>query len=471
MTVGQGWLSRGARGAFMCCALLAGAVLCPRDADAFCGFYVAGSGAQLQNSGTHVVLMRIGTLTVLSMQNDYSGPPADFAMVVPVPVVLQADDVRTLPRDVFDRVNALSAPRLVEYWEQDPCASATTAHTSSMSHSIDDLLGRAVAPQPVQVHARFAVGEYDVVVLGAGDSAALEQWLRAHGYRIPDGAAAILRPYVQQGMKFFVAKVDASRVRFVGGRAVLSPLRIAYASQGFSLPVRLGLLNSSGEQDLIVHILAESRRYEVANYPNVTIPTNLEVQDRTRSAFGSFYEALFRETLAASPGAVVTEYAWSAGSCDPCPGGVMGLSSSDLQTLGMDVLGPSYNLSAYQSRVVLTRLHHRYAPTVLGEDLVFRVGLPIQGGREDTPGNGASVGGVNAFQARYIIRHPYGGRIACDNPRRNMWGPPPSRGWGAATPVVPPGLGAERPAAAASSHSFRGSGTPWRTARHARARP
>ena len=31
-----------------------------------------------------IVLMRSGTRTVLSMQNNYKGPPTDFAMAVPV---------------------------------------------------------------------------------------------------------------------------------------------------------------------------------------------------------------------------------------------------------------------------------------------------------------------------------------------------------------------------------------------------
>ncbi|MCA9696104.1 MAG: DUF2330 domain-containing protein, partial [Myxococcales bacterium] len=59
----------------------------PAPADAFCGFYVAGADTQLFNDATTVVLMRDGQRTVLSMQNDYKGPPEDFAMVVPVPVV------------------------------------------------------------------------------------------------------------------------------------------------------------------------------------------------------------------------------------------------------------------------------------------------------------------------------------------------------------------------------------------------
>jgi hypothetical protein len=49
------------------------------------------------------VLMRDGTRTVLSMANNYRGPPQDFAMVVPVPSVLKQDDVKTLSRDLFAR--------------------------------------------------------------------------------------------------------------------------------------------------------------------------------------------------------------------------------------------------------------------------------------------------------------------------------------------------------------------------------
>src|SRR5262245_33533722 len=82
-----------------------GVVAMPRAADAFCGFYVSGADATLFNDATQVVMMREGTRTVLSMQNDYKGPPSDFAMVVPVPVVLQKENVKTLPRDLFTKVD------------------------------------------------------------------------------------------------------------------------------------------------------------------------------------------------------------------------------------------------------------------------------------------------------------------------------------------------------------------------------
>src|SRR5437868_14914390 len=101
-------------------ALVLVALLSP-SASAFCGFFVAGSNSKLSNNASQVVLLRNGHRTVMTMSNSYQGPPENFAMVVPVPVVLKKEDVKTLPADVFDHIDALSAPRLVEYWEQDPC--------------------------------------------------------------------------------------------------------------------------------------------------------------------------------------------------------------------------------------------------------------------------------------------------------------------------------------------------------------
>src|SRR5258706_6037296 len=92
-------------------------VLAEGSAAAFCGFYVSGADTKLYNNATQVVLMREGTRTVLTMQNNYQGPPSAFAMVVPVPIVLQKENVKTLPANGFDKIDNLDSPRLVEYWE------------------------------------------------------------------------------------------------------------------------------------------------------------------------------------------------------------------------------------------------------------------------------------------------------------------------------------------------------------------
>ncbi len=440
-------------------ALLASLVLAPASARAFCGFYVSGSGGQLLNNATQVALMREGTRTVLSMQNNYEGPPEKFALVVPVPVVLQKENVKTLPREVFEKLEQLDAPRLVEYWEQDPCATPREEGLGLRLGTGGGAMPMASAAAPgslgVKVEAQFAVGEYEIVILSAANSTGLDTWLRQEHYNIPAGAEPFLRPYVQAGSKFFVAKVDVQKVHFEGKQAMLSPLRFHYDSETFSLPVRLGLINSGGKQDLIVHVLARGKRYEVANYPNVTIPTNLDVEDKTKNEFGTFYAGLFDKTVERNPGAVVTEYSWDASTCDPCPGPA--LTEQDFATLGDDVLpqaAPQPQGAYYYSfggGFTLTRLHARYSREALGADLVFRAAPAIIGGREMYTANqeiehGAVASSYNNFQARYVIRHAWTGAVACEHPVRGVWGGPPA-GHEASSPTAATKLAfAPRPA-------------------------
>jgi hypothetical protein len=393
----------------------------------------------LFNDATQVVLMREGSRTVLSMQNNYKGPAEDFAMVVPVPVVLQEENVKTLQSKIFEKVDRLTSPRLVEYWEQDPCpkisdrrAYRKRSSSAQMDKSTEMGAANEGAPPPVRVEAEFSVGEYDILVLSADEASALDDWLRENRYQIPDGAAPYLQPYIDAGMYFFVAKVDIEKVRFQAETAVLSPLRFDYDSPEFSLPVRLGMINSAGSQDLIVYLLGRGKRYEAANYPNVTIPTNIEVADRVRDGFGSFYSTLFAKTMDKNPRAVVTEYSWNANTCDPCPGPT--LTHADYQILGADAMGESVRRGRRSAGGgwVITRLHTRYAKGKIGQDIVFREAAGIAGGREHILSGGRLEEGarksrVNNFQGRYIIRHNWKGPVQCANPVFGRWGAPVAR--------------------------------------------
>ncbi len=354
-------------------------------------------------------------------------------MVVPVPIVLQQANVRTLAHDVFTHIESLTAPRLVEYWERDPCqaedlasvtmASAGAVPTMAVESSNSD------SSHGVRIEARFVVGEYQVLVLSATQSSGLETWLRENRYNIPQGAAEALAPYVREGMKFFVARVDVNRVRRLpSGRFRLSPLRFHYDSQDFRLPVRLGLLNAPANQELVVYVLHPTDRFEVANIPNVFIPTNLDVSERVRANFPSFFNALFDATMQRMNNrAVVTEYAWTTQGCDPCTGPV--LDANELSTLGADVL----NDSGYHTGMTVTRLHTRYSRETLSDDLMFRQAAAATGGRGVTVdangglerGGRVDAQGTNNFQARYAIRHPWTGAITCANPQRGRWGGPP----------------------------------------------
>lgn len=329
-----------ARRAQVAAAICLLGVLCEASrAAAFCGFFVSGASDELKNNASQVVLLRNGSHTVMTMSNNYQGPPQDFAMVVPVPVILQESQVKTLDPEVLRRIDQISAPRLVEYWEEDPCSPGVEANGAAGIGlgglgTIGRGSGSGLGGLGVRVEAQFSVGEYQIVILSAQESGGLDKWLRLSGYKIPQGAAAALAPYIREQMKFFVAKVDIKKVRRDShGLVVLSPLRFSFDASELRLPVRLGLLNASGAQDLLVYILHPTERFEVANYPNVFIPTNIEVTDAVRKSFPGFYAELFDATLQKHNGrAVVTEYAWQTSSCDPCP--IPPLSDRDMVTLG-----------------------------------------------------------------------------------------------------------------------------------------
>ena len=75
-------------------------------AEAFCGHYVGQAGSQIYNQSSQVVVVRQGEQTTLTLANDVQGDTADFALVMPVPQVLTADDVQTVDPEVLRALDA-----------------------------------------------------------------------------------------------------------------------------------------------------------------------------------------------------------------------------------------------------------------------------------------------------------------------------------------------------------------------------
>src|SRR5215218_2253914 len=91
------------------------------EAAAFCGFYVSKADGTLKNKTSQVILVRDGNHNVITMYNDFKGNFKDFAMVVPVPVVLEKKDIKVVDQQIFNTLNEYSKPRLVEYYDENPC--------------------------------------------------------------------------------------------------------------------------------------------------------------------------------------------------------------------------------------------------------------------------------------------------------------------------------------------------------------
>ncbi len=379
-----------------------------QSAWAFCGFYVAKADASLYNKASKVIFARDRDRTILTMANDFQGSVKDFALVVPVPVPIKEQQVHVGDPAIIERLDAFSAPRLVEYFDENPCQpfSPMEGAAARVSRPMveDKDLKKSKNSLGVTVEAKFSVGEYDILILSAKESNGLATWLQQNGYKMPKGAAAVLQPYIRQNMKFFVAKVNLKEFQ-KSGFGFLRPLQIAYQSAKFMLPIRLGMLNASGEQDLIVYVLSPKGRAEVTNYRTVQVPSDAEIPEYVKPKFADFYKAMFKTAYnREGQNAAFLEYTWDMSNCDPCSADP--LSQEELKKAGvfwLDTPSPStFNNSIRRpapisNRVFITRLHVRYTRDKFPEDLAFQ-----------------ETSNQTQFQGRYIVRHPFTGNLDCD---------------------------------------------------------
>ncbi|MBS1509541.1 MAG: DUF2330 domain-containing protein [Bacteroidetes bacterium] len=382
----------------------------------FCGFYVSKADGTLKNKTSQVILVRDGNKTVITMYNDFKGDTKDFAMVVPVPVVLKQEDIKVVDQDIFQRLNDYSAPRLVEYWDRNPCnnypemAKGLTGKVAGVQVSRDKYMDDAEKKETVKIEAKYLVGEYDILILSATESTGLKEWLLNNGYKIPDGAEEVLDPYIKSNLKFFVVKVNEKEKQKLNNN-FLRPIQIKFNSPKFMLPIRLGMANADGDQDLIVYAFTRKGRIECTNYRNVNIATDKNIPLFVQKNFGMFYNNLFNHQWSKENKSVAfLEYAWDVSPqnyyhCDPCIATAPG--EQDLVQSGVWWLGGK-DWSDYSDvdndepdngskNVHFTRLHFRYNRNSFPQDLFFQV----------TPN-------TETFQARYIITHPANGDFTCD---------------------------------------------------------
>jgi hypothetical protein len=392
-----GWLANRTRTLFV--LALFGILLAWNDtASAFCGFYVAKADSKLFNKASEVVIARADDKTVITMANDFKGDVKEFALVVPVPTVLEKSQIHVGEAAALKHLADYSAPRLVEYFDNNPCRVFYPE-----SRAMDLMAKSSPSPREarekslgVTVEAQYMVGEYDILILSATESAGLETWLTENGYRMPKGASPVLHSYIKQQLKFFVAKVNLGEQAKLG-LTHLRPLQIAFESPRFMLPIRLGTVNADGPQELFIYFLTRRGRVETTNYRTVRLPEAQEIPLYVKDRFGDFYRDLFSEQVKRERHrGVFLEYAWDMTWCDPCAADP--LSADELRSLGVfwvESIGrPGRSVPA--QNVFLTRLHVRYEAAQFPEDLLFQ-----------------ETSDRANFQARYILRHPWNGQDDC----------------------------------------------------------
>jgi MYXO-CTERM domain-containing protein len=446
------------------------------------GFYAAKGSAVPTTQSTHVVVMKRGDASVVTVMSDFKGQLGPFAVVMPVPSDVTLEQVKSMRRDFVDRVDQISAPRFHEFWEMDPCdpenveqiweqdmtAKGDTAFLSGAMMGLDKATRKVAKELRLQVDPEYKEAEYTFSIVPSAEG--ITKWLSGKGYKPPAGADEAVKKY--DGMNFLVAEVDDKKVELVGGRrAILSPIRYA-TKQPVKVASTLGLLNSDGKQELFVYVLDTEKRFQPKGYETAFPPTNVEVDFKVKERMGEFYAGLHDLFLAKHPKTFLIEYAWPSSGCgEPCPNERLLLH--ELMTLGgdffeLDVPEEERNpkppeLTEEEKNLVkemkdpedkkrfetdrrevvrrqglvarhayvLTRMHHRYDKATLPTDIELEPAPHVKGGAEVPKGPKHELpvevtpADRSKLQTRYTHFHPNKAVINCENPKHGRWGKPP----------------------------------------------
>lgn len=364
---------------------------------------------------------------IFLMENNYCGLLVDFVMVVFVFEVLMQDQVKMFLLGLFWCLDRLMVLRFVQYWEKDlcqdnviyckvgECVDQNNVYfvLGGNNNMVNNMFLNNGFLNNVVVEVEFVVGEYEIVVLSSDEVMSLESWLMMNNYNIFVGVIEIFEQYIQQGMYFFVVKINLVKVIFIDGQVVFLLLWFYYIFEMFLLLICLGMINLVGVQDLIVYMIGGNQCYELVNYFNVMILININVKFEVKEDFFVYYEKFFLRMFVENLGVVIMEYVWSVLGCDLCF--VLLMGEQDLVMFGVDILiemGEGYFLVGF----VIMCLYVCYGKQDIDEDLIFVIVELFVGGNGGVGKDQFQMqeSWVNNFQGCYIIYNCFQGEIECE---------------------------------------------------------
>jgi hypothetical protein len=313
--------------------------------------------------------------TTLYDEIEYSGNPQSFGWVLPirgqVAVGLSSDAMF----QAFEQATATTivAPYLA------PCPSCGCAGAGFGGSSGSSSGGASSdASAGVTVISQQTVGPYDTVQLQSTDPNALNNWLTANGYVVPNGFQPTIAAYVAEGFDFLALKLAPGQ-----GVSAMRPVRVTTPGAGLSLPLRMVAAGTGATVGVTIWIVADGR-YEPANMKSFTIDPATLVWDwnTNQSNYATLRQAQeqalgfaawqIESSIQISPyqveGPIMSQSADTnylpEGAADA--GGDAGLSADEVEQQDLATMFPD------ASEVWVTRMRSDLAHAALANDLVVQ---------------------------------------------------------------------------------------------------
>ena len=268
-----------------------------RDAEACGGCFAPPETPSNVNS--HRMAVKIaGDTTILWDQIRYSGDPADFVWVLPMPAVGAID---LAAEEFFDNLDVATAPQI---FNPNVCGAGGPGRFAA-----NDAAGSekgAGGGEDVTVYYQGVVGPYETVTIGSEDPQALLTWLTDHGYSVPSATLPTIAHYVEMNNVFIALRLAPDF-----GVEQMQPVRVTIPGQSLTFPLQMVKVGADTKLGLTLWVFADTR-YHSLNYPDTVVREEDIVWDSNLGR--SNYTELFdKAVLDAGGKGWVTESAGPAG--------------------------------------------------------------------------------------------------------------------------------------------------------------
>ncbi|MGZ3419573.1 MAG: DUF2330 domain-containing protein [Polyangiales bacterium] len=234
-----------------------------------CGGCFAPPGPSTQVTAHRMAFAVSSKRTVLWDQIQYVGAPTDFGWVLPIRGKV---DVGVSSDQLFDRLEGATQP-IIDQPPAPSCPEPTKRCRMDCSDSFGGSVDGGLAADDtgtssVDVWSTSVVGPYEATQLSATDSTALKNWLKDHGYTLPDAIVPVIDKYIVEGFGFLAIKlvpntVDTSR---------MVPIRIGFDGASPTLPLRMIAAGSGAKVGIKLFVLGDGR-WESKNFAAAEVKT------------------------------------------------------------------------------------------------------------------------------------------------------------------------------------------------------
>lgn len=296
---------------WMCALVVAGAWLAVDAPDArACGGCFHQPPSPEEVDGTVVTDHRMAvsispTQTILWDQVEYSGNPSDFAWVLPVKpgaqLQLSQDSwlasldaaTETIIQGPTPNCPGATAPTEYDDDSGGGCGASSESAAAFGAGGAAEVDAGA-AGTPVDVVSQEVVGPYEAVTVRSSQGEALGDWLRAHGYAVPESIQPTIDAYTSEGFDFIALRLAPGE-----GVQAMQPVRVLFQGASLSLPLRMVAAGVGANVGIELYVLSDGR-YQPQNFPQASIDfTQLAWDPFTNS---SNYTQLQTTALAADGG-------------------------------------------------------------------------------------------------------------------------------------------------------------------------